>query len=211
MFNVLFLAAILAARPANNLAVVDEYDLSLTLRVPAIVDNMQSLGKRIYKTQRLKGTLLATYALDGTASFSVPALTNLDYKIAGKPVVYSVSVSESPVWRSTGNNRSGRFTVATAAFSLVADPSYNVGDDEPDNTLQLTLAGKGRQKGIVSGVAAGRLGCGCTDYGHISPTRRNGPDGPSDEVTDIAACFGTWRVRYRRRLAPAPSTAFPTH
>ena len=41
--------------------VVDVYNLQISLKVPQVIDNMSSLGKRAYKTQKISGRLLIFY------------------------------------------------------------------------------------------------------------------------------------------------------
>jgi hypothetical protein len=198
-------------------AVADSYDIKLTLKVPVIVDNMQSLGRRVYRTQRLQGLLVAYY-YDETKDpvVVIPYLYNKDYKIRGEYVTYKTYVS-GVLWRAVGDNRKGVFKKAAFGLAIEADPSYNIGDDEPDNTLVLTLAGSGSVKS-VSGGASGQIGCGCAAYGHKSPTRivympylgskylRRCWTLPSWEkwwyptVVDIAPCWGTWRLKFRDRM-----------
>lgn len=189
----------------------DRYDLKLTLKVPAIVDNMESKGKRVYKTQRLRGTLVAYYYDEGRDPYlAVVGLYNKDYKIRGKCVTYETMVS-GVLWRAVGDNRNEVFRKAAFGFRLEADPSYNVGDDEPDNTLILTLAGAGTVRSVF-GSASGQLGCGCMAYGHVSPTRvvycpyvgskwvqTCWPRWWYPTVVDIAPCWGTWSIKFRDR------------
>lgn len=179
----------------------DRYDLKLTLKVPAIVDNMESKGKRVYKTQRLRGTLVAYYYDEGRDPYvAVVGLYNKDYAIRGRCVTYGTTVSDV-LWRAVGDNRKEVFKKAAFGFRLEANPSYNVGDDEPDNTLILTLAGAGTVKS-VSGNASG----------HVSPTRivychyvgskwaqTCWPHWWYPTVVDIAPCWGTWSIKFRDR------------
>lgn len=179
--------------------VTDYYDFRLTLKVPVIIDNMESLGRRKYKNQQIVGSFAVHYSSDKDGDrqidFAIPALTNRNYKIRGTNVTYETTL-DNVTWVAIGSNRSNIFNVGSVAFSMDADPSYNVGDDEPDNTLVLTVAGYGKQFGAFRGFAAGQLGCGCRAYGHVSPTRQLGPQGATDKVQDIAACFGQFRMKW---------------
>ena len=91
-------------------------------------------------------------------------------------------------------------------FYIDANPSYNVGEDDEDNSLLVVLAGKSTTKiangrrvlNMCRGNLAGTLGCGCMAYGHTSPTRVMGVEGPTDDVDDVAAVWGTWTMRYTR-------------
>ena len=201
----------LVARPEAVPAWADRYDLKLTLKVPAIVDNMESKGRRVYRTQRLRGTLVAYYYDERRDPYvAVVGLYNMDYTIRGRCVTYGTTVSDV-LWRAVGDNRKEVFKKAAFGFRIEANPSYNVGDDEPDNTLILTLAGAGTVKG-VSGNASGQLGCGCMAYGHVSPTRivycpyvgsrwaqTCWPHWWYPTVVDIAPCWGTWAIKFRER------------
>lgn len=182
----------------NN--VTDFYDIQMRLKVPAIIDNMDSLGSRRFKLQLVRGTLAIHYYtnMEGETEteFYIPALTNLSYKIRGNRVTYETTIDEMPVWVAIGSNKTGVFNKSCFAATIEANPSYNVGDDEPDNTLIQTISCYGKQFGTFTGYAAGQLGCGCHAYGHISPTRQLGPQGVTDKVRDIASCFGTFRMKW---------------
>ena len=183
-----------------NTNVTDIYELRMRLKIPAIIDNMESQGRRKYKSQLFYGELRIHYTgKDGdySAEISIPALTNRSYKIRDNCVTYRTEITGYPIWSAIGDNKTGVFNKATLAFGINADPSYNVGDDEPDNTLILTLSLIGNQFGRMSGYAAGQLGCGCHAYGHVSPTRAIGPNGATDNVVDIAAVNGTVYLKYR--------------
>ena len=115
-------------------------------------------------------------------------------------------------------------------FYVDAEPSYNKGEDNEDNSLLCTFAGKGTCKkrtvkawqsytytdskgkkrtaqrlvtlgkfdiiNTMKGYNAGTLGCGCTAYGHISPTRKAAALAPSCTVDDVASTFGIWSATY---------------
>ena len=203
--------------------VVDEYKFTMILRVPRTYDNMQSLGYRKYQAQRCYGVLRIVYSADGTGRstyLEMVDLYNKTHKVGGKCVEY-LTIIGSDEWPTRigyiGNNKTGKFTTPFVSFSMDANPSYNVGDDEPDNALILRLSGSGTSKLItwngyknvriikrLRGKLAGDLGCGCTAYGHLSCTRTASWFGPNlDEATDIAAIDGghwtaTWKRRYMR-------------
>lgn len=180
--------------------VTDFYDIQLRMKVPVIIDNMDSLGSRKFKRQLIRGTLAVHYYTnkegDLETEFSIPALTNLSYKIRGNYVTYETAINEMPVWVAIGSNKTGVFNRSCFAAAIEANPSYNVGDDEPDNTLIQTISCYGKQFGSFVGYAAGQLGCGCRAYGHVSPTRQLGPQGATEQVRDIASCFGTFRMKW---------------
>ena len=64
-----------------------------------------------------------------------------------------------PLAVGVGTNRTGRFRTGAVKFSIIADPSYNIGGVEEDNVLMLDMSGKGnisvgglkRIRGSVSG------------------------------------------------------------
>lgn len=189
-----------AARMLVSEGVTDYYELRMTLHVPVILDNMKSLGKRKFKLQQFRGRLAVHYFRDDQdrerVEMSVPALTNMSYKISGKRVTYETTIADYPVWVAIGSNLTKIFDKASLAITIDADPSYNVGDDEPDNTLIVTLSGSGKQFMSISGFVAGQLGCGCHAYGHVSPTRKIGAQGATDVVEDIASCYGQFRLKW---------------
>ena len=51
---------------------VDVYDITMQLKVPQVVDNSRSLGKRVYKLQKITGRLLVYY--DDSGKGEVKAL-----------------------------------------------------------------------------------------------------------------------------------------
>lgn len=88
------------------------------------------------------------------------------------------------------------------SFAIAAEPSYNIGEFDEDNALYVMLAGRGTflKRTVLkyaTGYLAGTLGCGCHSYGHVSPTRKIGWNGPTDEVDDVAAVFGNWKLRLK--------------
>ena len=194
-------------------ATVDEYALKMALKVPAVVDNMQSLGYRKYKTQRVEGRLFVAYYDEASEpAVWIEGLVNKSYRIRGECVTYETEV-EGAMLHAVGSNKTGRFKTTTLTMSIEADPSYNVGDDEPDNTLLLVLSGQGPTPKTLSGHAAGQLGCGCRAYGHTSPTRivywpylgskyaaACFPNYWYPTVVDIAPCWGTWRAKFKSRF-----------
>ena len=190
--------------------IVDTYDLTMTLKVPRIYNNTKSLGYRRDQTQRIKGQLLIKY-IDGEIRpiFEIKNLVNRSHKIAGKYITYETIVDNEgeyvyPRFNYIGSNKSMTFNKGKILFFLDANPSYNVGLDEPDNTLLITLAGTGistRKNGVqyvkkFKGTICGSLGCGCSAYGHTSPTRIAGPYGPTDIVDDVASIEGKWKAKY---------------
>lgn len=120
----------------------------------------------------------------------------------GKNVTYDVELAPNgfgPCFNAIGNNKTKVFKTASICFSLAAEPSYNIGQVDEETSLYITLGGKGTiaNGGIKSarGNASGTLGCGCAAYGHVSPTRTIGVNGPTSQVSDIGAVFGTWTLK----------------
>lgn len=209
--------------------IVDVYDFKMSLRIPRTVDNMQSLGYRKYQTQTLRGYLYVTYDDEDNVTLEVKDLVNKTHKINGNCITYDVTVDNEgerqyPIWTYIGNNKTGKFYTPSVCFYMDCDPSYNIGDDEPDNSLLITLSGTGStcDKGYytyscngkkqlafkyrllksLNGRVVGTLGCGCRAYGHTSPTRKIGAFGAiCDYVVDIAAVDGTWRAVYNSKLS----------
>lgn len=200
--------------------VVDEYSFKMVLRVPRTYDNTQSLGYRKYQTQTVKGLLRIVYSADGEGRktyIEVADLVNKTHKVLGCPVTYLTYVGNDSDWPTRigyiGSNKTGQFKTPFVSFSMDANPSYNVGADEPDNALILRLSGQGTSKLVtwngykdvriiktLVGTLSGDLGCGCTAYGHKSCTRTAAWYGPTDDATDIAAIGkGTWRATWSRR------------
>lgn len=192
-------------------AIVDEYKFTMRVYVPRIYDNMASLGYRKYKQQTVNGTLRLTYEI-GTVrpTITVTNLVNRSHKINGCNITYTTTVDSGdyvyPRINVIGNNRTGVFKTGSIVFHMDANPSYNIGEDVEDNSLLITLAGRANTKvvngrrviGTGRGNLAGTLGCGCTAYGHVSPTRVLGVEGSTDEVDDVASVWGTWAIRYQR-------------
>lgn len=196
--------------------VTDVYRLKLVIKNPRVFDNMQSKGFRKYKTETFYGELLVTYPSDNSAgaTIEVKNLYDNNYLIGGKNVTYDVTVDEDmmmPRINLIGNNQTKVFKKPSIMFALVCDPSYNIGDDGEDNTLYIVLAGSGyisnrkrSNQQVIStmrGFLAGTLGCGCTAYGHVSPTRVNGVRGPIlSQVDDVAAVWGKWKAAYSHSI-----------
>lgn len=197
----------------SKATITDVYTFKMAVKTPRVYDNMQSKGYRKYRIDKLYGELHLTYPADGTggAEISVKNLKNRSYKVGGNYVTYETYLDEDKVCPRVnliGSNKTGIFKKPSVAFALVCDPSYNVGEMDEDNTLYITLSGSGtvrkckntREQLIksMSGYLSGTLGCGCSAYGHMSPTRVNGAYGPiCDMVDDVAAVWGTWKAIYR--------------
>ena len=201
MVNIKFIvAAALVAATAAASAVTDVYRLTMRLHVPQVVDNMESKGRRVYKSQTLVGELRVKYRDEGTADVEITALTNKSFKVGGYPVTYEVFTA-STIWNLIGDNKTQVFTRPSVFLRAEAQPSY-VAAYEPtdDNSLIMNLSGKGSSRRAIYGYVTGTLGCGCADYGHISPTRIMGAYGYLPFVSDIAAIYGSWRISLKKTI-----------
>jgi len=199
---------------AETDCVVDEYDLTICAYIPRIYDNMQSLGSRKYNRQKIVGKLLMCYR-DGTgpAEILIEGLENKTQKLStGAKIVYTVTTGSDMFPTRVvlmGDNKKGKFETPSVMFYMDAEPNYNLGADDPENSLLIVLAGRGttckdskyggRRINVVSGYLSGSLGCGCRAYGHVSPTRYADWRGPMcSMVSDPAAVYGMWKCKYRR-------------
>lgn len=210
MKHVVSLFAVFCSLSLSAAKVTDHYAFSMSLQVPRIYANTESLGYRAYQSQRITGEMTITYDTDSERpEIAVTCLVNRVHKIGGKNISYTCEIDDTaffPRVNLVGNNKTDKFRTPTIVFSLVAEPSYALESGE-DNSLVLTLAGKGSTRlrngarviGYLRGTASGTLGCGCKAYGHVSPTRVACADGHSDIVDDVASAFGTWTARWMRR------------
>lgn len=169
------------------------YDLVMTMKVPVIVDNSKSKGKRVYKTQKIKGRVIVAHdRYGGEPRVTFLDMVNKSHRLSnGQYVKYAVSV-EGGGWHAIGDNKKKVFKKPSIFLTIEATPSYALADGE-DNTLIVTLAGGGKDPSYISGRVAGQLGCGCYAYGHVSPTRILG----TDTVVDIAATWGSFKMKRR--------------
>lgn len=203
---------------------VDVYDFRMRIRVPRIYDNTQSRGERKWQTQIVQGEMHVDYDTNELA----PVITfrncvNRSHSIDGAPVTYLCEHGYDEVirrWVVMGNNRTGSFTNGSCFFYADFEPSYNIGEDEPDNALLLYFGGYGTLSRVKTdcrpcsdctcgpyawkvkkwrGYCVGTMGCGCRAYGHTSPTRVLGFCGVlCDYVVDVAAIpMGKWYASYR--------------
>lgn len=190
----------------TNAQIVDTYRFTMNLKVPRIYDNMASKGYRKLQPQRLVGDLQFVYKTDGTVKVRVKNLVNKSHKISGVPISYVCY--EYPyeyhdaLVVGIGSNKTGKFKQGGAEFAFQADPSYNIGKVDEDNTLLLELSGYGTLKGDVlknlKGSVKGQIGCGCMAYGHISPTRLF-LGWLTNYVHDVAPLYGTFTAHFRGR------------
>ena len=189
-----------------NAQIVDTYSFTMHLYVPRIYDNMQSLGYRKYQHQTLKGELMFIYSDSEETVVKVKGLENRTHKINGHRVTYKCydwPYDDNQVLVvGIGSNKTGKFTQGGACFSFVAEPSYNIGAVDEDNTLMLELSGHGTLKKDVlksiKGSVRGKIGCGCMAYGHVSPTRLF-LGYLSDVVYDVAPLDGRFTAIFKKR------------
>lgn len=215
MKTVKFLAMVAVAMsmvcPAVGRTVVDVYAFSALLHVPQVINNSDSKGVRVYRTQRLKGELRISYRDSETAEIELQGTRNMTFKVAGANVTYTTDILDTPIaplLAYIGNNKTSVFKTATICFAMEALPSYVSCEPDSDNSFYLTFAGRGMTTARIRegsclpktfmGNVAGSQGCGCSWYGHVSPTRAAGVAGPTNIVIDVAAVYGTWRATYSR-------------
>lgn len=168
------------------------YKLTMKLKVPRIYDNMQSLGSRKVQSQTVCGYVYVDKDnLDesGEPAVFVRDVFNKTHKVGGANVTYRDSDATDVMYRYIGNNKTGAFKKPCCKFSLDLDPSYNIGYDEPDNTLVIQLSGQGSSDKRIRGSITGQIGCGCKAYGHVSPTRT-----VDRRVNDIAPLYGSFTM-----------------
>ena len=189
----------------------DLYDFRAILNVPQVVNNMESQGLRRYERQKIKGTLFVGWMSDGNFVLGMRDVQNLNFRVGGKSVTYEATVGNEESYTRfnfIGNNRTGQFRTPAISFNVELFPSYALSEANEDNSLYLLFAGKGTslKKGdafvanYFSGNVSGIQGCGCTDYGHKSPTRVAKISGPGEEPEDVVPTFGTWTARWKSRV-----------
>ena len=187
----------------------DVFDVTLSLNVPRVYQNEQSQGYRKIQRQTVKGEMTWEYGADGRISdVRFSGFVNRTHVMSnGRNVTYDVDIDRlvsTPRFNLIGSNKTGVFKTPSVSFFLVMEPSYNIGALDEDNALYVMLSGKGTTavQGNVktlTGNVAGTIGCGCTAYGHKSPTRVIGEFGATDNVDDVAAVYGTWKAVFNRK------------
>lgn len=190
---------------AVKIAATETYTFKMSLNVPRIYNNTCSLGSRKYQRQTVAGKMKMCYDKNGNlVDVKFVSLVNKTHKLSnGKNVTYTTFLDDVmfPRFNAIGSNKTKKFNVASVCFSIAAEPSYNIGEMDEDNGLYLVLSGKGKlaangQLKTLSGYAAGTIGCGCKAYGHVSPTRKIGFYGATDQVDDVAAVYGSWSAKF---------------
>ena len=148
---ILIFAAALSSLIINAAQTIDTYRLTMRLKVPRIYDNMASMGYRKLQLQRIVGDLQITYGDDGSTKVQMKNLVNRTHKINGIPISYVCYDYpydyHNPRVVAIGSNRTGKFNTGGIEFAFQADPSYNIGEVDEDNTLILELSGYGTLKG----------------------------------------------------------------
>ena len=193
--------------------VVDQYQLDMLLKIPRVYDNNNSLGYRKLQAQRLRGVLNIEY-IDGEMlpRISIEQLVNKTHKLAnGASVKYECFKEDDQIDRLMyiGSNKKNIFKTPGMTISFVAQPSYALSYAQEDNSLYIQLSGYGKTSKTLSyhsqvpsrmlGYVTGNIGCGCSDYGHTSPTRLIGPYSFIDIPIDVAPIYGKWKMKFIRR------------
>ena len=105
----------------------------------------------------MKGKLLLIYTDDGETVVKVKDLENRTHKVNGKRVTYecyeNFNDNNGVLVVGVGSNKTLKFNQGGVKFSFTADPSYNIGGVEEDNTLMLWLSGHGSlRNGILKSI-----------------------------------------------------------
>lgn len=197
-----------------EMTVTDVYDVRMSIYIPRVYDNMGSMGYRKVQRQRIDGKIAVVYSSHGEPRVYFRDCVNKTHRVSGVNVTYMESQCRGVRWHYIGNNRTGSFKKPSVSFSVELWPDYNVSAIvEEDNSLVVQFAGKGTASSshayrgetgmqtivTLSGYVVGTLGCGCSDYGHVSPTRIAGPFGPLDYVVDVASVYGNWTARFNKK------------
>lgn len=191
---------------------MDTYGLTLSLKVPQVLSNTTSQGYRKYQNQKIKGNMNIIWMSDDSFRIEFDNLVNKTFYVSGGKVTYQGIVDREVVYTRfnwIGSNLTDSFKTPCLGFYLELEPSYSKGGNTEDNSFFLMLAGKGRSiykkkyqcriaKSIL-GYAAGTQGCGCTAYGHKSPTRVASIDGPTETPDDVVPTFGRWTAKWENR------------
>lgn len=169
------------------------WSLKMRLYVPRVYDNATSQGYRKYQVQTIRGEFVVAPVRDSEPDIRFEWLENATHKVNGRRVEYAAEPNGAVLWHAVGDNKTGKFTTRSVVLPIEAMPSYAIGPaPNEDNSLLVTLAGRGSASGrMLRGYVSGQLGCGCYEYGHVSPTRIWG----TDRVVDTAAVFGTWTAK----------------
>ena len=105
--------------------------------------------------------MFVVYTDDQKTLVKVNSLENRTHKIGGKRVTYECV--ENPydyngvLVVGVGSNKTLKFNQSGFKFSFMANPSYNIGGLEEDNTLILNLSGHGSLKKDTIKVVRGSV------------------------------------------------------
>lgn len=209
-------SAVLAFSSVMSTTITDVYDFKMSVKVPRVYNNMASLGYRKYQHQRIVGEMRVVYDTENPFAPTV-VLTNLvnkTHKVSGVCVKYTCEPSSGVRWAYLGDNKTGIFKTPSVSFAAELYPDYNVQQTvDEDNSMFVSFAGLGssstsysyrncantRTVRLLHGYVTGTIGCGCHDYGHLSPTRVIWAYWPlTDVVTDVASVYGTWTAKFRK-------------
>lgn len=203
--------------------VINYYKVLMRLDIPQVFDNTQSLGYRKYKRHSIKGMMCLKFKKDEiTPDVEFLWLTNSTHKINGKKVTYEVErdMERSFDYVLLGDNKTEVFKTSAMAFSIICNPSYAIWEKPTeDNALYLDIAVRGNTKstkygrvfGSLSGNVSGRMGCGCSDYGHKSPTRIAWAFDHTGIVIDKAPVKGNITFRYAGSDVSTKGLCIPIH
>ena len=209
--SVLAVIAVFSTMPAHGGEgeISDTYKWCANLRIPKVIDNTGSMGKRKYVTQKLRGEMVVRWSAEGLEGIEFRNMVNRSHKIGGVPITYQCEVGDYTVEKRfvwVGNNKTSEFKTPALTAYVQAIPSYSVAEDpQEDDSLWFLMSGKGasvkngggcRVAKSLSGKIAGQIGCGCSAYGHTSPTRVGSICGADlCTVTDVAPVYGSWSAR----------------
>ena len=188
---------VLSAVPLSSFAEILKYKVTMHMRIPMVYDNSESKSYRRMNHQTIKGEIIVDTKTTGDShepTINACSFYNRTHRINGKYVTYESDDAYRVAWRYIGNNKTGKFKHTCLAFSLILNPSYNIGEETPENTLSIDLSGYGSSKKRISGKVTGTVGCVCGEYGHVSPTRTI--DG---EVNDICPTYGTFKATLMKK------------
>ena len=158
MKKLIFAALCFCGITTYSRTIIDVYDFTATVLIPRTYNNTENMGYRQNQSQKITGHMGIVYTdeLDEYGYVQRPAiyfldLTNQTHKINNKKIGYKCSINndgymfEGPITRVNfiGDNKKDLFKTPSVDFYLDAEPDYNVGEDDEDNSLLGTLSGGG--------------------------------------------------------------------
>lgn len=188
---------------------IDVYDFTAYVKVPRVYDNSNSTGYRKYQTQKIKGQLAVRYEDEYFPTIVFLDLYNTTHKVGNSFVTYNCHVNDDFLYHRLnfiGSNKTKEFKTPSICLFLEAYPNYAKGSPSEDNSLYLMIAGSGNSMTYrnatvakhIHGKIAGTIGCSCSTYGHMSPTRVACEYGASESVDDVCSVYGTFCMRYNK-------------